>query len=102
MAYGNALRVFLLPCFCFPFEYVNHVLRIHEFLDTRNLLSIESKSKHIFIVVRLSGHSLAISEKLKSPLIIEPKKRSLLHEARRRLVPELHLSLQAENGIDYL
>lgn len=102
ISYRFLQHLTLLPCFCFPFKCVDHVLRIQEFLDTRNLLSIESKSKHIFIVVRLSRDSLAIRDKLESPLIKEVKKRSRWHEARRHLVLELHLSLQTENGIDYL
>jgi len=72
----EVFEFFFLPCFCFPFKYLGHVLRIHKFLDTRDLLSIEAKSEDIFIIVGLAGYSLAVSEKLKSPLAIEAKKRS--------------------------
>ena len=77
MVRGETLQVLLLPCLCLPFKYLGHVPGIHKFLDTRDLLSIEAKSEHILIVVGLARYSLAISEKLKFPLAIEPKEGSL-------------------------
>jgi hypothetical protein len=63
----------LLPCLCLPFKYVGHVLRIQKFLHTRNLLSIEAKSEHVFVVVGLAGYSPAMRKKLKSLSTIEQK-----------------------------
>ena len=101
--WGETLGVPLLPCFCLLFNYAGHVLRIHKFFDTRNLLSVEAKSEHIFIVVWLSGYGLAISEKLKSSLTNteNQRRKGSWHEARRRLVLGLHLSPQAKNSIEY-
>ena len=71
----GTLQVLLFPCFCLHFKYVGHVLRIHEFLDSRNFLSMKAESEHILVVVGLAGYSLAISEELQCPLTIELKKR---------------------------